>query len=101
MRPIFLGEALFLLRTAVIDIHDVHGAITNIGQHIDTPEVTQVVSYSGKALGKNIRTNKVNVIVHATEIEVYAILLKQIFLEIVFLLTDPGERKAHCQMDVG
>ncbi len=76
MRSVFLGEALLLLGSAVVDIHNVHGAITNVGQHIHTTEVTQMVCNGGKALGKNIRSNKIDVIVHTPEIEIYAVTLK-------------------------
>ena len=65
MRPIFLGETLLLLGAAVIDVHNVHRAIANVGQHIDAPEVTQMISHGGKALGKNIHSGKVNMIGNA------------------------------------
>ena len=101
MCPVFLGEALFLLGAAVIDIHHIHRTVANVGQHIYPPEVPELICHGGKALGKNIRPGKVNVILHTPESEVYAVLLKQIFLESVFLLTDLGERQTSRQMDTG
>jgi len=86
----FFGEALFLLGTAVIDIHNVHCSIANVGHHINTLEVPQMVSHGGKTLGENICANKINVVLHATEYEIRTIPLQHILLKSVLLLTDPG-----------
>ena len=80
MRPILLCETLFLLGAAVVDIHDIHRAIADVGQHIHPTKVPQVVRHSGKALGENIRANEINVIIYAPEIEVRAVLLQQVAL---------------------
>ena len=40
---VLFGEALFCKRAALIDIHDVHRAVTNIAEHIDTLELTELV----------------------------------------------------------
>ena len=60
-----------------------------------------MVRHSGKTLGKNIRTNKVNMILRAPKIKVRAVPLKQILLESVLLLADPGEGQPRRQMDTG
>ncbi len=101
MRPILLREAFLLLGPAVIDIHDVHRPVSDIRQHIDAPELPQMVYDGGKALEKNIRADKINVVLHTPESEIRAAPLKQVFLESVLLLTDLGEGQPRRNVDTG
>ena len=76
MRPVFLGEALFLLGPTVVNIHNVHCPISNVCQHIYPAKVPQMVRDGSKALGKNVRSNKISAIVHASECDIRMILLQ-------------------------
>ena len=98
---VFLGEALFRKRAALVDIHDVHRAVANIAEHIDTLELTELVCNRGKALRENICADKINVVVNALESEVGAVVLKEICLEAVLLFAYPSQRKSCRKMNTG
>ena len=82
-------------------IHDVHRAVANVAEHIDTLELTELVCNRRKALRKNIRTRKFNVVANAFESEVGAVVLQEIFLEAVLLFTYPSQRKSRSKVDTG
>lgn len=98
---VFLGKVLFRKRAALVDIHDVHRAIANIAEHIDTLEFTELVCKRRKALRENICTCKFNVIVNALKREISAVVLQEIRLENVLLFAHPSQRKSHRKLNTG
>ena len=98
---VLLGEALFRKRAALIDIHDVHCAVTNIAEHIDTLEFTELVGNRRKALRENVCTDKINVVVNALKSEVGAVVLQEIFFEAVLLFAHPSQRKSRSKVNTG
>ena len=51
---VLFGKALFRKRSALVDIHDVHRAVANIAEHIDTLKLTELVCNRRKALRENL-----------------------------------------------
>lgn len=47
---VFLGKALAGNGLSVIDIHDIHGAVSDVAEHIDALEVAESVCNSREAL---------------------------------------------------
>ena len=85
---ILFGKALFRKRAALVDIHEVHCAVANIAEHIDTLELTELVCNRRKALWENICSDKINMIVNTLKSEVGAVVLQKIRLEAVDRRTD-------------
>ena len=98
---VFLGKALFRKRAALIDIHDVHRAVANIAEHIDTLELTELICNRRKALRENICTDKINVIVNALKSELGAGVLQEICFEAVLLFAYPSQRKSRSKVNTG
>ena len=85
----------------MVNIHDVHCAVANIAEHIDTLELTELVCNRRKALWENICSDKINMIVNTLKSEVGAVVLQKIRLEAVLLLAHPGQRKSSRKVDTG
>ena len=98
---VFFGKTLFRKRAALVDIHDVHRTVANIAEHIDALELTELVCNRRKALRKNIRTGKFNVVVNSLESEVGAVVLQEVFPEAVLLFAHPSQRESRRKVDTG
>lgn len=101
VRAVFLGKALAGDGLAVIDIHDIHGAVSNVAEHINAFEVTEPVRNSGEALREHIGSGKLHMIILSSEIEIRFLVFQKIGTELVLLLAHPGEGQTDCQMDTG
>lgn len=101
MRPELLRIALIGNRTALIDIHDIHGAVADVAEHIRPREVPEIGCNGGKALWENVRSGKLHMIVRAPEGEVHAVAMEQIRPESVLLLADPCEGQTCGKVDAG
>lgn len=98
---VLFGEAFFRRRTALVDIHNIHGSVADVKEHIDSLEFSQAVSNSREALRENVCTDKINVIVSTLEIEIGAFVLKQICLKTVLLLGYPGQGQSRRKVNTG
>ena len=54
VRTVFLGKHIPRDGLLVIDEHDVHGAVSDIADHVDTPKVSEPVGHRRKALWEHI-----------------------------------------------
>lgn len=98
---VFLGKALAGNGLSVIDIHDVHGAVSDVTEHIDAFEIPKSVRNSREALREHIGSGKFYVIILSSEIELRCLVFQKIRPEFVLLLAHPGEGQADSQMDTG
>ena len=93
MRTVFLRKHIPGNRLLVIDEHDIHGAVSNIADHVYTPKVREPVGHRRKALGKYIHAHDLHMVGDISERKVHGFVLHQIVPELVPLTTDPSKRK--------
>ena len=94
VRTIFFRKHIPGNRLFVIDEHDIHGAVSNIADHVYAPKVREPVGHRRKALGKHIHAYDLHMVGDISEREVYGFVLQEIAPELVPLTTDPSKRKA-------
>lgn len=99
--PELLHIALVGNRTALVDIHDIHGAVADVAEHIRSCKVPKICCNGGKALREDVRACKLHMVVHASESEVRRFLLQKIRPESVLLFADPCEGQTCGKMDAG
>ena len=75
--------------------------VADVAEHGHASKIAQPVRDGGEALRINLGSGEIHMVVHAAESEVRAGLLKQIRLEGVPLLTDPGEGQTGCKEYAG
>ena len=93
MCTVFLRKHIPGNRLFVIDEHDIHGAVSNIADHVYAPKVRKPVCHRRKALGKHIHAYDLHMVGDISEREVYGFVLQEIVPELVPLTTDPSKRK--------
>ena len=93
VRTVFLGKHIPGNWLFVIDEHDVHGAVSDIADHVDTPKVRESVGHRRKALGEHIHTYDLYTVGDISERELHGSVLHEIVPELVPLTTDPSKRK--------
>ena len=101
MRPEFLCIAAAQNRPALVDIHDVHGAVADVAEHICSSELPQTPGDGGKALREDIHSGKLHMVVRAPEGKIYAVILQEVCTESVLLFTDPCEGQPRRNMHAG
>ena len=57
MNAVLLGEHPLRIRLLVHNAKQIHGAVADITQHVDTAKLVQLFCHSGKALGIDLSTN--------------------------------------------
>ena len=90
---IFLRKHIPGNRLFVIDEHDVHGAVSNIADHVDPPKVREPVCHRRKALWEHIHAYDLHMVGDISKRKVYSFVLQEIVPELVPLTTDPSKRK--------
>ena len=93
VRTIFFRKHIPGNRLFVIDEHDIHGAVSNIADHVYAPKVRKPVCHRRKALWKHIHAYDLHMVGNISEREVYGFVLQEIVPELVPLTTDPSKRK--------
>ena len=95
-----LVDAEFLCPTAafhglfVVDIQNVHGAVSDVCQQIRAPEVPQTVGNGRVPLGEQATSHKTDMVVLAIEAEGHLLILEKIAAEFFTLPADPGQRQS-------
>ena len=90
---VFLRKHIPGNRLLVIDEHDIHGAVSNIADHVYAPKVRKPVCHRRKALWEHIHAYDLHMVGDISEREVHGFVLHQIVPELVPLTTDPSKRK--------
>ena len=80
---------------AVVDEHDVHGAVANVAQHIHALEVPDLAGYRRKALGEHIGPGDLHPVGLSPERKAHLTAPHKVGFEILPLLAHPGEGQAH------
>ena len=101
MGSVLFREALAQHRAAVVDVHDVHGSVSDVAEHVGALEAVQLRRDGGIALGKYVRVGKRHMVLHAVEGEVGGLVLEQVFTKRLLLLADPGQWQSDRQVDAG
>ena len=75
MDAVFIRETFSGYGFPVIDVHNIHGSVADVAQHIDAFEIAERIRDSGKALRENVGADEIDVIFHAPESEIRALIL--------------------------
>ena len=74
MDAVFIRETFSGYGFPVIDVHNIHGSVADVAQHIDAFEIAERIRDSGKAPRENVGADEIDVIFHAPESEIRALI---------------------------
>ena len=94
IHAVFLGKHIEHIGLAVGNLQEIHRTVTDVAKHCRTLKFTEPFRYRCKALWKHINADYLNMIISPAEVEIYRSMLKQVFLEFLFLPCYLSKRKS-------
>ena len=96
----FLRPCFIFSSPAIIQIHQVHGSISDIHQKIHALELFQLLRNSGVALGHHRTVHNLRFVSFVFVLKVHELVPEHILAESLPLCLYPFQRKPDCQMDL-
>lgn len=84
----------------VVDIQNVHGAVSDVCQKIGSFEISQMADNGRVSLREETASYKTDMVVLAVKSEVHLLVTEQIASEIFTLFANPGQRQTGSQMNI-